>query len=387
MRIPLSTPAIITTSFAIFSMFFGAGNLLFPIQLGQRAGFNVWYGCCGLLVTGVLFTLVGLLAVVGYDGDHHKFFGRLGKHAGTFVDVLVLVMIGPLTGLPRAITVLHEFTLKYNPNIELFDFSVLFLCFILLVSYRRERVMPLLGYLLSPLLIGLLFLIIGVAWHASMPLPSYGISPFEAFGRGIREGYTTMDLMAAFHFAPLATTYLRRLAGTERFGIKSVTRAAAVASIVTSLLLSSIYIGLSYVGALYGTQLNTRNPVSLAYTITHALLPGWLVSVFYVVVVLAITSTAISLTTIFTDYIHEKLAPQQISYAQALLITLILSGFSANGGLHAILRLELPFLTIFYPPLIMLALCNIAHKLWQVNTVRTPVVLSFVPGLLYYWLQ
>lgn len=387
MRIPLSTPAIVTTSFAIFSMFFGAGNLIFPIQLGQRAGLNVWYGCLGLLVTGVLFTLMGLLAVIGYEGNHHRFFGRLGNMPGTFLDLLVLIMIGPLTGLPRAITVLHEFFLKYNPNIQLFDFSIVFLLVILLATYKRERVMPLLGYLISPVLVGLLLTVIGLAWNSHLPLPTEGAAPLEAFWRGIREGYTTMDLMAAFHFAPLATTYLRRLAGNERFGIKSVTRSAAAASVITSVLLSSIYIGLSYIGALYGTALNTHNPVSLAYTITRTLLPGWLVGVFYLVVLLAITSTAISLTTIFTDYLHENVGEEHISYPQALLFTLILSGFSANGGLHAILKLELPFLIIFYPPLIMLTLCNIAHKLWGIQRVRLPVMLSFLPGLCYYWLQ
>ncbi|MGD1997641.1 MAG: branched-chain amino acid transport system II carrier protein, partial [Candidatus Dependentiae bacterium] len=300
------------------------------------------------------------------------------------VDLLVLIMIGPLTGLPRAITVLHELILKNFPNLPLFDFSVGFLFFVFLVAHRRDRVMSLLGYLISPVLFGLLLTIIGIAWHGGMPLPVEGLPPFESFWRGVREGYTTMDLMAAFHFAPLATTYLRRLSNNERFGIKSVTRSAVAASLITSILLSSVYIGLSYIGALYGTKLNTHNPVSLAYTITRTLLPGWLVGVFYLVIFLAITSTAISLATIFTDYLHENVATDHITYPQALLFTIILSGFSANGGLHAILKLELPFLIIFYPPLIMLALCNIAYKLWGVQHVRLPVALSFLPGLYYF---
>ena len=46
----------------LFGMFFGAGNLIFPVHLGQMAGSNVWQAILGLLITGVGLPLLGVAA-------------------------------------------------------------------------------------------------------------------------------------------------------------------------------------------------------------------------------------------------------------------------------------------------------------------------------------
>jgi LIVCS family branched-chain amino acid:cation transporter len=105
----------------------------------------------------------------------------------------------------------------------------------------------------------------------------------------------------------------------------------------------------------------------------------------HILFMLAIISTAISLTTIFTDYLREDVFEGKVSHMHALLITLALSGCSANGGLYAILRFEKPFLELFYPPLIVLTLCNIAYKLWNFRPVKTPVALAFSASTANYF--
>lgn len=383
-RIPLPFISVITTGFAIFSMFFGSGNLIFPIELGQRTGIHVSYGYWGLFITGVLFTLLGLLGIVLYQGDHHAFFNRLGKIPGTAINICVLVMIGPLTGLPRAINVLHQVLEHYIPDLSLFTFILCFLSFIFAACFRRERVMPLLGYVISPLLVSMLLFLVFYGWLYGGPICADGPSKMAAFYRGISEGYATMDMLAAFHFAPLAVTHLRRISNIQ-FGPRRVFYAALGASAITCGLLAITYIGLSYLGARFCYVVTSRNPVTIAYLATTQCLPAWMGNGLHILFMLAIISTAISLTTIFTDYLREDVFNESISHMHALLITLILSGCSAIGGLYAILRFEKPFLQIFYPPLIVLTLCNIAYKAWKFKPVKRPVAGAFALSIIRYF--
>lgn len=383
-RIPLSRLSVFTTGFAIFSMFFGSGNLIFPIELGQRTGSNVWYGYLGLFGTGVIFTLLGLLSIILYRGNYHTFFNRLGRIPGSFLNICVLVMIGPLTGLPRAINVLYQIMSHYIPNVSLFTFVLCFLTVIFIACYKRERVMPLLGYVISPLLVILLLFLVVHGWLNGGPICTHGYPRLAAFYRGMSEGYATMDMMAAFHFAPLAITYLQRISHVP-FGPKRVLHSAIAASGITCALLAITYSGLSYLGAQYCGMVASRNPVTIAYVITKDLLPEWIGNGLHILFMLAIISTAISLTTIFTDYLREDVFENRVSHIHTLLITLVLSGCSANGGLYAILRFEKPFLELFYPPLIVLTLCNIAHKLWKFRPVKLPVAAAFIVSAINYF--
>lgn len=383
-HISLHALSIITTGFAIFSMFFGSGNLIFPIELGQRTGANVAYGCAGLLITGVVSTLVSLLTIILFRGNYHTFFNRLGRLPGTLLNMSVLVVIGPLTGIPRAANVLHQVARNYLPGLELASFLVLFLCIIFFAAYKRERVMPLLGYIISPILVVLLLVLICYAWWHGTPLQTEGLPVVPSFFRGIYEGYATMDTLAAFHFAPLATTYLKRISHRPRFGPKSVLRSALAACTITCLLLTIIYIGLSYIGAQYGALVQTHNPVTLAFTVTQAVLPPRMLVGLHLLFMLTIVSTALSLTTIFTDFLHEDLFEKQINYSQALLMTLLATGCAANVGLHTILHLEKSFLYVFSPPLIMLTLCNLLYKTMRFSHVKVPVALTFAGALLSY---
>lgn len=383
-RIPLPALSIVTTGFAIFSMFFGSGNLIFPIELGQRTGANVAYGYTGLLITGVICTLISLLTIILFRGNYHTFFNRLGRLPGTLLNICVLVMIGPLTGIPRAANVLHQIVCNYVPGLELSVFVLIFLGVIFFAAYRRERVMPLLGYVISPLLVILLLALVGSAVWYGAPLRVGGLAPLPSFMRGIYEGYATMDMLAAFHFAPLAITYLKRMSHRPRFGPKNVIRGALAACTITCILLFVIYIGLSYIGGQYGMIINTHNPVTLTYMVTRALLPAGMMIGLHLLFMLAIVSTALSLTTIFTDFLHDDLFDKQIHYMQALLLTLLATGCAANVGLHTILRLEKSFLYVFSPPLIVLTLCNLAYKTVRFPYVKVPVALTFAVSLISY---
>src|SRR5262245_48888774 len=93
-----------STGLAMFSMFFGAGNIVFPLALGQFTQDKTFFGISGLLLTAVLVPLMGLIAMLLFEGDYRTFFQRIGKLPGFFLAVLILGLIGPFGAVPRCIT-------------------------------------------------------------------------------------------------------------------------------------------------------------------------------------------------------------------------------------------------------------------------------------------
>lgn len=374
---------MITTGLALFSMFFGAGNLIFPIEMGKKTGIYALYGTLGLVLTGVLFTLVGLFAMIIYRGNHKAFFNRLGKIPGFLLSAFVFIVIGPLTGIPRSANVLYEISSHYLTALGHSDFIILFLILLFIVGHKRERVVPLLGYVVSPVLLSLLsYLIIKGYFISEAPVIS-GSSISWSFMKGAKEGYLTMDLLAAFHFGPLAVMHLKQEYKNNKMTLRSVTKAALGASVISCALLTIMYIGLSYIGSRYGNLINSSNPATLMHSVITHITPNS-APILHALVALAIFSTAIALTTIFSEFLYHDIFREEITYRQSVLLTLMLTGFTAHGGLYAILKFGKTMLFVCYPPLITLALANIGYKMWGIKSVKYPVLIAFTISLMRY---
>src|SRR2546428_785494 len=106
---------IITVALAIFSMFFGAGNLLYPLKVGIHAGTNTFFGLLGFIITAVFLPLAGLIAMILFDGNYELFFGRLGQRVGNFIIFISMIVIGPIIAIPRIVTLSHTMTAPFLP--------------------------------------------------------------------------------------------------------------------------------------------------------------------------------------------------------------------------------------------------------------------------------
>lgn len=191
-----------TTGIAIFSMFFGAGNVIFPILLGQQAGDQLVFSLSGLLITAIGGPLLGLFAAVLFEGDSKHFYCRIGEYPGYLLVLLLLFLIGPFAAMPRCITVSYAAMQLYFPDMSLLYFSILSGIIMLLCIVKRDFVLGLLGYILSPVLLISLFMIIfkGLFSQNATLLPSE-MSSAEAFLNGLEVGYSTMDLLASIFFS------------------------------------------------------------------------------------------------------------------------------------------------------------------------------------------
>ncbi len=384
MRITSTKLQVVATGFAIFSMFFGAGNLIFPPYLGFKSGINTWYGLFGLGISGIFLVIVGLIAMIMYEGDYKVFFGRLGEPMGFWISALILAMLGPFTVIPRAITVGFSILQQHIPTLILPSFSFLFLSLTFLIAHKKRNVVQSLGLVISPILIISLFIIIVKGYLNATPLISGSLSPSRAFWQVIHEGYSTMDLMAALHFAPFAINYIR--AGNPGNNNSSVTYLCMQASLIAGALLCLTYAGLSYIGATYGPYCASNDLAQMFSSIVFVINGKNAAPLLNITVLMAILSTSVALAAIFADFLQEEAFEHKITYTQALLITLTISFLYSNVGLQTLMSWIHPILEISYPPLFVLVVCNILHKLTGFKPVKFPFYLTLTVSLAFYCL-
>lgn len=383
--------SIIVSALALFSMFFGAGNLVFPLVLGTASGTATSAAFWGLLVTAVLFPLIGLLAMMLYDGNYRSFFGRLGKWPGLLVLFVVQAVMGPFGSIPRLITLSHATLQPYLPGVSLALFSVLAGGLVFLLTVRKQRIIDILGAVLTPLLLLALALIVGIGLFHHPAASESGLGSGQAFWLGLKGGYNTLDLTASFLFATLVLGHFRRQAQDQaadpETARKWIVRHFLKASLIAAGLLALVYSGLCLVSAYYAPELASAGaaPEQLIGVLSHTILGPWGGLVSSVAVAMACLTTAISLTTIFADYTREYLTGGRLSQRNALLLTVGLSALVACLGFGGIAKLLGPVLEVAYPGLIVLSILNIAHKLYSFKPVRVPVLMMFGVAALGYF--
>ena len=193
----------------MFSMFFGAGNVIFPLAVGQLAGDKNIYAMMGLIITAAIMPIIGVIAMILYDGNYRSFFGRLGRIPGFIVALTIILLLGPFGSTPRCIalsyTTLKSTFLDMSPVI----FSAISCVLILMLSINKNRILTILGWVLTPFLLGSLILIIILGLLYSPEIPTVEHTHMAMFLQGLKEGYNTMDLLAAFFFSSTILHILR----------------------------------------------------------------------------------------------------------------------------------------------------------------------------------
>lgn len=382
---------ILSTGLAMFSMFFGAGNVVFPLDLGRVAGNMNLYAILGLLLTAVLVPFTGLFTMFLFSGDYDSFFKRIGKIPGFLVISFLMALIGPFMAIPRCITLSFSTMSMYFPGMSLFYFSLISVILLYVLTVNRKKILDLLGLVLSPLLlISLMFLIIkGLIYH---PAPKIvDISRVDVFLHGLREGYYTMDLLGAFFFSVVILLGLKRSLGKD-FKMdtpedkKRFFRITLISSGIGALLLSLIYTGFSYVASFYSLSLNAAQKDTVLSVLASTILGPVGGIIANVAVALACLTTAMTLTAVFSEFIQNELFKNKLNYKSSLIITLILTFAMSELGFMGIIKMSMPILSIGYPVLIVLTFLNLANKLFGFKFVKIPVFITLVLSVLFYFL-
>ncbi|MFI5333137.1 MAG: branched-chain amino acid transport system II carrier protein [Candidatus Babeliales bacterium] len=383
---------LISLGLAIFSMLFGAGNLMYPLQVGMVSGDKTWIGIIGFLITAVCLPIAGFIGMILFNGDYQAFFNRLGKPIGSSMIFICMMIIGPAIALPRITTLSHTMIAPFLPwsllnhttLLSSLIFSLCFLSITFVLTYKESRIMQLLGYIISPSLLAALLIIITKGLLFPDDLLHQAASSCFIFTSNLTRGYETLDLLGALFFSSIIITLLKNTLGSSYEQKKAVTMALQ-ASIIGVSLLGCIYVGMSLLGAYHGQAFHDGNAGELFRAISFKVLGAHGAFIIATAVLMACLSTAIALAAVVAEYLHGEIFHKRISYVPSLIIVLASCLPLSIAGLSQVLALTGGIITyVGYPVLIALTFCNIAYKTCGFTPVKLPVALTFIGALTSY---
>lgn len=373
---------ILQVSLVIFAMLFGAGNLMFPLQVGMMSGDHTAWGLAGFILSGVLLPLLGLLTIIGFDGDYNKFFKRLGDIPGSLLLFLCMMALGPLIVMPRIVTLSYEMLQPFLPAMPVGLFALGFLSLVFLATYRPRKLLALIGNILSPLKITSLLIIIVSGLFSGLPAAVSQFSGWDLFKVGAEYGYGTLDLLGTIFFGSIVVKLLQA-DRQEPMSINQRIAVAGMAGIGAATLLSLVYIGMGYLGAFHGQGLSHLNEGQLFSAVSFRVLGTYGAALIGFTVFLACFTTTVALAAVVTDYVSNDLLKKRAPYAQVLLGILAATLIPASFGLGPILKFSMPVIKMIYPLVIVLAVCNALYKLFGFKYVKVPVLITLLLVLFF----
>lgn len=347
---------ILVLGTALFAMFFGAGNLIFPPSLGLLAGKN-WIVCgLGFFLTAIGMPLLGIVAVSKAGGTIDHVGNKVHPVFSKIFAIIIILSIGPLLAIPRTGATTYEMGIKpLFPTINPIIASIIFFGLTLYFAIKPSDMVDKIAKILTPLLLIMVFAIIikGIISPLGAPTTQMTINPLS---KGFTEGYQTMDALASLLFGGVVLNSIMSKGYTSERDHASMT---IKAGIIASIGLILVYGGLIYLGASTNSVFPVDKPkADLLIVITNTLFGNFGKVALGIVVSLACLTTSIGLTSTVGTYFSD-LSNNTISYKIIVIITVIFSTVFANIGLEKIVSLAVPLLVTVYPIAIVLILMNI----------------------------
>ena len=253
---------LITTGLAIFSMLFGAGNLIYPLMVGLAAGSLTPFAIFSFLASATALPLLGLFAMILFEGNYNVFFERIGKRAGQAIIFICMMIIGPIIAIPRITTLSFTMIAPFLTNIPLFHnsnqysaplFILIFLGITFLATYKENRIIEVLGAFISPVLLASLGLIILKGLLVRDIPKTLGYEKLLPILRdSFIRGYETLDLIGAIFFASIIVTLLQQK--NPLVSLKNLSYQGLKAGIFGCCCLAIVYFGMSLLGMYHGNS-------------------------------------------------------------------------------------------------------------------------------------
>ena len=344
---------IIIIGFALFAIFFGAGNLIFPPYLGVTAGENWGIATLAFLISDPLLSVVAVMVVATLGGSALNVGRRVHPIFASVLGAICVLLIGPIFAVPRTGAFTHEiFVHSYFPDAPQWITSLVFFGIVLWITYNENSVMDAIGKYLTPVLLIILFLIFVGA--VLQPNASFAETDSTGlFARGFKEGYQTMDVLGA---PLLAGVVMKDIARRGYLNKKDQFRMMFGVGIVAFVLLALVYSTLAYSGASMSTVIDpTTQRTAILATIVKNLLGSWGQLAMGLAVCFACLTTAIGLTSTCGQY-FEEVSKGKIPYKKAILVTVAVEFIISLVGVDSLINLAVPVLTFIFPIMIALIL-------------------------------
>lgn len=378
---------VLTAGLAIFSMLFGAANLMYPPLAGLNSGTQFIWGIAGFLFTAVLIPVIGLVGIIYFDGDYKRFFFRLGTVPGKCLIGFSMAVIGPFYAMPRIVMVCRGMIAPFLPeSLSLIMFSVIFCGLTFLATFRESKIIALLGHLISPaLLISLSIILVKGILHPQ-PLAVNTTPGLIVFAQQAVLGYSHLDLLGTIFFGSIVLSLLKASRKNQKeYNTKQLALTGMQAGLIGCTLLGIAYGGMALLGAFYGTGLESSDPAQLFSAISFKVLGTNGALIIATAVTMACFSTIIALATVLAEYLQHDISGNKLNYIPSLSIILFITTIVSCSNLNAFLDYAKPIIETAYPLLITLTLVNIAYKLYGFKWVKAPVAATLLFSLYINW--
>ncbi len=340
--------------FALFSMFFGAGNLIFPPFLGIISGESWFSSMLGFLITGVGLPFLAIFALTKTNGSIHEFAGKVSNKFSMVFNSALILAIGPLLAMPRTGATTFEMgILPFFPKFNPWLFSLIFFGLTLFFAIKPSKMLDRLGKFLTPVILLILAVIIIKGIFVPFDVINEEVVLDNPFSKGFLEGYQTMDTLAGIIFGAVMIDLISNKGYEGREHGSMLFKSSIIAAIG----LAVVYAGLIFLGArtsnLYGLNIERTvllgNVAKLTLGANGQLALGLLVA-------FACLTTSVGLAATVGNYFSKH---TKLKYEHIVIATCLFSALVAVVGVGVIVKLSLPVLVFIFPIAITLIVLNV----------------------------
>ena len=371
---------IIICGFALFAIFFGAGNLIFPPYLGVISGNNWGIANIAFLLSDPLLPILGVIVTALLGGQATDLGKRVSKHFSIIIGAISIILIGPLFAVPRTGATTHEiFVQSFVPSAPQWITSLIFFGLTLYIAIHSHTVIDAIGKYLTPILLFILLLV----FIAAVVQPNAGFQTITSaglFSQSFKEGYQTMDALGAALMAGVVISDLTRRGYTEK---KEQHQMMFGVGIVSFVLLALVYSSLTYAGATVSTVYDsTIQRPALLIGLIEQLLGSFGKVAMGIAVSFACLTTSVGLITTCGHY-FSTLTNGKLEYKKIVIVSVVISFLLSLLGVDALLQLAVPVLSAIYPMVIALIFLSIFDRYIIYNWTYTGAVVGafFIGGI------
>ncbi len=380
---------VMVTGFALFAMFLGAGNLIFPPNIGIHAGRLYPIATLGFLFTGIAMPLLGIIATTNTKGSMLNFTGIVSKNFALIFNTLILMCIGPFLAIPRTAATTYEIGIApifgelnwgtvLGMPLSRVVVSLVYFTLTYILVLRPSKVIDIIGQYFTPVLLILLLTLIIKGIIKPIGAPGEPLVP-DPFGMGFREGYQTMDAIGSFAMAGVAIMSIKAKLTDE----KKIQKATIGSAIIAALGLFIVYGGFIYLGATGSIQFKDIARTEATIKLVEAIGSTFGRTLLSISMCFACLTTSIGLMTTIANTFSE-MSNGKIKYKFTVTAVAIISFFLSVKGVNNIIKLSVPILSVLYPVAIVLILLNLfRHKMKRRTVFIGGAYGALVLGILY----
>lgn len=373
------TKDFLIVGFALFAMFFGAGNLIFPPFLGHLVGDQYFIAIIGFTLTGVGLPLLAIIACTKGDGTFETMATKIGPKFALVFATLLFIAIGPMLGIPRTAATTYELTISpIFPGMPPLVWMIIYFGINLFFVFNKSSIIDTIGKILTPALLIILAIII----FKGIIFPIGNIATTNApsvFSSSFLEGYQTMDALAALLFAAIVSGNIL----SKGYEKKNLVPMTVKAGIVAAIGLAFVYGGLTFLGAqTNGLVSSDIGKTGLLLVLSKEILGSVGTIIIGIAMGLACLTTSIGLITAGSSFFTE-ISKGKLPYKVNAVVITIISIIIGRLGVDHIIKISGPILNVLYPVAITLIATTLLDKfLTNIRAVRLGVYTSLVFGIL-----